>query len=234
MARLTVNQKAHRVLQFLLGLRLPSALKALQRHGFTAADAREGWDRLQALSTVPSGVDEESLDTSALDAVAEFESTWFPIARVCLQRHHPTVATWLFNGLHDIHRSSPLHVGEFLDRVAALRQGSPAELPSRAAYDLLVQRGLDEQIVKSTRELIAESQQAVPRPTIQPDALEQHAVEQALWAWYLEWSALARIAIKDRRVLRALGFLQTQAGAATESEPQPEQSAQSSTHSSTQ
>lgn len=216
MARLTVNQKAHRVLQFLLGLRLPSALKALQRHGFTDADLREGWERLQALSTVPSGIDEESLDTGALEAVAEFESTWLPVARVCLQRHYPKVATWLFKGLHDTHRSSPLHVGEFLDRVAALREGSPADLPSRAAYDLLVQRGLDEQIVKNTRELIAESQQSVPRPAVLPDAREQHSVQHALWAWYLEWSALARIAIKDRRVLRALGFLQTQPGAATD------------------
>lgn len=217
MARLTVNQKAHRVLQFLLGLRLPSALKALRRHGFTDADVREGWQRLQALSTVPSGVDEDGPDPGALDAVAEFESTWLPIARVCMQHHYPKVATWLFNGLHDT-QSSPLHVGEFLDRVAALREGSPADLPSRAAYDLLVLRGLDEQIVNRTREQIAVSQQSVPRPAVLPDAREQHALEHALWAWYLEWSALARIAIKDRRVLRALGFLQTQPGAAADVE----------------
>ena len=218
MARLTVNQKAHRVLQFLLGLRLPSAFKALQRHGFTNADAREGWERLQALSTVPSGVDEDSPSTSALDAVAEFEGTWVPIARVCLQRHYPEVAHWLFKGLQRA-QSSPLHVGEFLDRVAALSQGSPASLPSKAAYDLLVLRGLDEQIVDSARASIAESQQAAPRPAVLPDARKQSAVEDALWAWYLEWSALARIAIKDRRVLRALGFLQAQPGAAAELDP---------------
>ena len=30
--------------------------------------------------------------------------------------------------------------------------------------------------------------------------------EVALWAWYLEWSGIARAIIKDRRVLASLGF----------------------------
>jgi hypothetical protein len=30
-----------------------------------------------------------------------------------------------------------------------------------------------------------------------------------LWGWYLEWSAIARVAVRDRRLLRALGFLNT-------------------------
>src|SRR5690606_27889066 len=29
---------------------------------------------------------------------------------------------------------------------------------------------------------------------------------EAMWAWYLEWSAIARAAIKNRTLLRALGF----------------------------
>ena len=28
-----------------------------------------------------------------------------------------------------------------------------------------------------------------------------------MWAWYLEWSTIARRAITDRRLLRQLGFL---------------------------
>lgn len=34
--------------------------------------------------------------------------------------------------------------------------------------------------------------------------------EQKLWAWYLEWSRIARAVITDRRDLRQLGFLQSQ------------------------
>ena len=33
------------------------------------------------------------------------------------------------------------------------------------------------------------------------------AAEEAMWAWYLEWSTIARHAISDRNLLRALGFL---------------------------
>ena len=35
----------------------------------------------------------------------------------------------------------------------------------------------------------------------------REAAEQELWTWYLEWSAIARVAISDRRLLRSLGFL---------------------------
>ena len=31
--------------------------------------------------------------------------------------------------------------------------------------------------------------------------------EKRLWSWYLEWSVIARAAIRDRRLLRSLGFL---------------------------
>jgi len=36
-----------------------------------------------------------------------------------------------------------------------------------------------------------------------------------MWTWYLEWSAIARGVIRDRRQLRALGFAR---GASTNSE----------------
>jgi len=32
--------------------------------------------------------------------------------------------------------------------------------------------------------------------------------ERELWAWYLEWSTIARNAIKQRSLLKKLGFLQ--------------------------
>lgn len=35
------------------------------------------------------------------------------------------------------------------------------------------------------------------------------AAEEDLWSWYLEWSGIARVAIRDRRMLRALGLLRT-------------------------
>ena len=33
-----------------------------------------------------------------------------------------------------------------------------------------------------------------------------------MWAWYLEWSKIARVAIKNRALLRQLGFLSARRG----------------------
>ena len=46
-----------------------------------------------------------------------------------------------------------------------------------------------------------------------PAATEQQAeLETAMWAWYKEWSGIARAAIDDRRLLRSLGFLRPEHG----------------------
>lgn len=33
-----------------------------------------------------------------------------------------------------------------------------------------------------------------------------------MWSWYLEWSQIARVAIKQRALLKELGFLTTRRG----------------------
>lgn len=46
----------------------------------------------------------------------------------------------------------------------------------------------------------------IPPPPAPPKDGE---AADAMWAWYLEWSALARHEIKDRRLLLSLGFLRS-------------------------
>ena len=41
-------------------------------------------------------------------------------------------------------------------------------------------------------------------PVVDPEA--RATAEAHLWAWYLEWSGIARATVKDRRVLAALGL----------------------------
>jgi hypothetical protein len=45
---------------------------------------------------------------------------------------------------------------------------------------------------------------------------ELEKAEEAMWAWYLEWSQIARVAIKQRALLKELGFLNTRRGAEEE------------------
>jgi hypothetical protein len=210
---LTFNQKAHRVLQFLLGLRSPAAFVALQRHGFTESDLRDGWERLQALSKVASPlvvVDDDGAQRS-LAALSAFESTWLPIARAALQRHHPRVVSWLFKKLPPSHGTSVIvRVHLFCDQLQRLQHNTPFGNENLAVVTVLRNRGLTEERLAEGRALVEQAQVRVSPSARRHDPSEQHAVETALWSWYLEWSAIARAAVKDRRVLRALGFLQTQ------------------------
>jgi len=52
-------------------------------------------------------------------------------------------------------------------------------------------------------------QRAVDLPEIEassPIPHDAHAAEREAWAWYQEWSAIARARITDGRVLRRLGL----------------------------
>jgi len=43
-------------------------------------------------------------------------------------------------------------------------------------------------------------------------------MEAAMWAWYLEWSQIARVAIKQRSLLKELGFLAARRGGEDDNE----------------
>lgn len=98
-------------------------------------------------------------------------------------------------------------VTTFLDRFDALAQDA-AGPKSKEARALLVQRGLTPAVVDAARTLL-ERLGTIEPVDAPPDREESSAqfeeAERALWAWYLEWSQVARVAVRDRRSLRALG-----------------------------
>ncbi len=74
-------------------------------------------------------------------------------------------------------------------------------------------RGVTPGIVEEARSLLS-ALAKVASPTEAVVTLEEQEAalaraEDALWAWYLEWSKVARVAIKQRAHLRQLGFLKT-------------------------
>ncbi|MGB7540323.1 MAG: hypothetical protein WBM17_17405, partial [Anaerolineales bacterium] len=44
-------------------------------------------------------------------------------------------------------------------------------------------------------------------PTEEQVAAELANAEESAWAYYLEWSRISRVAVRDRTLLRQLGFL---------------------------
>ena len=58
---------------------------------------------------------------------------------------------------------------------------------------------------------------ASPVPlSVEEQRAELARAEEAMWGWYLEWGQVARTAIKQRDLLRQLGFLRDRGGAEEE------------------
>ncbi len=224
MSKLTIGQKAQRVLVFIMGLRHAATVTALSGHGFTEETLRRG---LQLLSDVArmrlraSATSTGSDKPSVVQALDAFETRWVAIARYALQHSFPRIAEALFMNIAAAEGVEvAISVGTFVARIRELENGGFG-LDSVAARALLVERGLTEERVAEAEALLAELGTLVEANTGAVTPEEQEAAEQAMWAWYLEWSGIARVAIRDKRLLRALGFRRATRGeeAAEANEP---------------
>jgi hypothetical protein len=202
MAKLTVGQKAQRVVDLLLGLRNPRIASALTKHGFTNEDLAEGWTLLQRVTrTKLDALPGEPPDPSLLRKLDEWENDWFPIAIATLQRRAPQAYEALFRNLSQTEGPEVvMSVTTFIERLERLDQ---------TTKELLHRRGLTSDVVGQAKQLLSTlgSIAAVSEP--QPadvSAAEFEKAENDLWAWYLEWSEIARTAIKQKQLLRAMGF----------------------------
>ena len=83
------------------------------------------------------------------------------------------------------------------------------------ARKLLARRGLTPKVIDEAKALLEQVTTLEEVPAELPDLEEERTrlteAEDAMWAWYLEWAEIARAAIKDRALLRRLGFLASSA-----------------------
>lgn len=207
MAKLSTADKAHRVLTFLQGLSNPKAILALKSAGFSEADLDEGWNLLRELRPVDFEPLPEREAPRTLEELDAWENHWFPVAKATLAHRFPSIHDELFRNIHQTMGLDVLNsVGVFLERLAGLEHRKDTE--AKAARALLTKRGLNRRFVDQALALLAQIQripEALPEPRDTKEALK--AREAALWAWYLEWSAIARVKLNDKNALRALGFL---------------------------
>jgi hypothetical protein len=102
-------------------------------------------------------------------------------------------------------------VRTFVERYDALSQPEgPYGSEGAKAKELLQVRGLTTAVIDEARTQLEAlgkvSSKATALSTEESKADLQRA-EDTLWAWYLEWIQVARTAIKQRVLLRQLGFL---------------------------
>jgi len=214
MAKLTGTEKTERTLKFALGLRDRRIAAALMARGFAKADLQEGLALITnvttvALSLLPNVTSDHSETIGKID---DWENEHFPVADATLSRHFPEVRAKLFLNLSQ--QEGPaviISVGTFIKRLALLTKAEGGYGPQgKEARKLLSKRGITAEAVAKATALLEQigTIEDIPEP---PDLTEHLAAvekaEAAMWAWYLEWSEIARATIKQRSLLRKLGFL---------------------------
>lgn len=217
MARLTVGQKAQRLLRFLMGLGNAANMRELQQYGFDQAALDEGWALLRQTSTSRLRVQRSAGPArDQIELLDAWENHWFPIASAVLLRHHPEVHARVFQNLGQTEgKEVVLSVSTLVERIDELTTSGDT-----AALATLNKHGLGEEALGVARGLLVQVMQ--PPPVEPPPAAGApvfvQATEDAMWSYYLQWSAIARRAIKDRRQLRELGFLRSSRNGADEDE----------------
>jgi hypothetical protein len=209
---MTIQQKINRIIVFLAALRHTQVTKHLARHGLTPEIVEHGWNLVQRLSPRRASEPVNSEDIEALDV---WEDYWFPIISAVLAAHYPDVHRRIFS---DLSRGTGV---ELIVSVRALLERLDEEAAAnggQAMRQLLVSRGLTDEVVAEARQLLAGLTTMGATVELNPElsAAEREAAADAMWKFYLEWSAIARVAITDRKVLRLLGFLKPNRRASTE------------------
>lgn len=213
MPNLSIGEKARRVLDFLLGARHWKVQRALGGHGWSEGDLVEGWTRLQRLTTDRLDYQSSLVDPRLLGALDRWENRWFPVIEVVLRTHHPKAHEVVFRNLRQTDGAEVVvSVSTLLGRLDAIArpeaEGGLGE-EGVAARAMLEKRGVTAAVLTEARDMLAQIGSLAEPPTQpEPESTEAaKAAEDSLWSWYLEWSAIARVAISDRRLLRSLGFL---------------------------
>jgi len=207
MGKMTIGQKAGRVLHFILGLRNSHVLQIMAAHGFKPRDLDEGWAFLRGATEAKLAITSPPApDPSILLSLDTWENRWFPIAVASLRSRHTAAYEMLFRNLSQTQGPEVvISVGTFLSRLQELKSTPDGKV----AADLLASRGINDEVISQANAMLAKLQVSnnFVFPASNQSEEEDKKREDDLWNWYREWGSIARVVVTDRRELKALGFL---------------------------
>ncbi len=208
MGRQKAGEKAYRTLDLLTGLYDPKVRRELLPFGLDDEEIERGWTLLKQYGQTRKAERPRRDDGILLRQLDAWENRWFVVCDAALSRSFPKARAWLF---HRLPRTSGhevvIGVSTFLKRIEKLEEGVP-QLGDEAkkARAHLSKRGLTKAMVQEGWALTKRFA-LIPGsddPGCNPE--EEAAAEEALWAWYLEWSGIARSVLTDKLLLNHLGF----------------------------
>jgi hypothetical protein len=200
-----------RVLVFILGVGKYFAIRtALAARGYDATQHELAWGYLKKLAIFPAG-SIPVLDKPVRDAVLELDA-WdepnFAVIRAVLENHHADIVEFLFENLSP--KQGPeavVGVSTLLDRLDAL-ESAPERKATRkadhAVLETLAARGYSKEERARLRGLVDLTQTVVVTKPISDE--EREKTLGRLYAWYNEWSSIARLALTRRDHQIAVGI----------------------------
>jgi hypothetical protein len=220
---LTLNEKIRRIISLIIAARDPGIFPILASRGFTQEVLEEGW----SLVSLAAGAKlHNPLAVSAMPEIARtllakldtWEDSWYPLISATLERHHPALQAQVFENLG--RTSGPelvLSISVLLDRLNGMSQSAEGQ----QALALLVARGVTEEVLQEARGII--NKLKTFEGTVQPELeaqirLGQEKVIDAAWAWYREWSQIARTVVQRKDQLKRLGLRNSRKGNAESGE----------------
>lgn len=205
MAKLRGSDKISRVVRFLLGLRSRPVAEAMAAAGLHDSDIAEAWALFPPLSR--RRIEQLKPDPGLRNRaeVSAWLSRWRPIVLATLGRHAPERRAELEAALEAIPKGGDYEtvlVHVLLTRI----EGLTSTGDGGALRTILTKRGLTSEVLEEGRRLGDRVRTLPSRERDEEDDATFEQAERALWSWYLEWSAIARAAIRERGLRRALGF----------------------------
>jgi hypothetical protein len=214
LSRQTVEATTDDALSFLRAVgKYPAVRESLGRAGYSDADTERGWALVRNVMLSPKeavAVAENPVATATAEVDA-WRTTGLAIVHSALTHMHPEQEAFLFEGL-DVGNAaeSVLTASIFLERCDQLEGGKDRKAMHKAdlaALATLEARGLTKAERKHLRALVTRIEtRAAPLPN-GPVATtdEREARVHALRAWIVDWKNVAKIVIKRRDWLLALG-----------------------------
>jgi hypothetical protein len=216
--------------------RNPVVRAALLARGLTDDELQRGWSLYSDLHGFGSPVaarpaTNETVAAQAINEIDAWDAPTFNATEAVLGSRAPDVARYLFDNLEAAVGVAAVAGAErFLDRIAALREGTAKGVSSesaKAALDLLAARQIiDPKREEELRALIdkarrgAQPDEAIPAPEMDP---ARRQVAEAFIGWLNEWREIGRLAVHRRDYRISLGLAQRrQADDAAQEDPPAE------------
>lgn len=207
-SRQTLERTVTRVMVFTMGVvRYPAIAAILATKGYGPKAHEHVWTRLKKLGELPAAPAAAGLSDKAVRAAIIELDAWdepnYDILRAVLESRFPAFRDSLFQDLEPKQGSEAVYgISTLLDRLDALETGANPDAP--AILELLSERSYTPAERARLRGLV---QTATTFAASQPVSdTERTTILTELYAWYKEWSTIAKRIITRRQHLIALGL----------------------------